>query len=207
MATQPIRATESRNNSEALSRATTGLSMSNYPTIYRGFTAKGIPDSEIKPRENVFTYNAWRALGRQVRRGEHGVKVLTFIDCQKRDEETGQLKERFRRPSSTTVFHVSQTDEIPGVRDEHPLVRVPTIPRRQVPTSSHRGFCRAGKTEENPSQIRRESVPLRVAFCRAAWRWQDDDGAGPRRDAIRRAPSHPFAAMPSLRRRGCLRQC
>jgi N-terminal domain of anti-restriction factor ArdC len=114
MATQSVRATESRNNSEALARATTGLSMSNYPTIYGGFMEKGIPESEIKPRENVFTYNAWRALGRQVRRGEHGVKVLTFIDCQKRDEETGQLKERFRRPFSTTVFHVSQTDEIPG---------------------------------------------------------------------------------------------
>jgi hypothetical protein len=58
MATPPIRATESRNNSEALSRATTGLSMSNYPTIYGGFKEKGIPESEIKPRENVFTYNA-----------------------------------------------------------------------------------------------------------------------------------------------------
>jgi hypothetical protein len=79
MATQPVRATESRNNSEALSRATTGLSMSNYPTIYSGFMEKGIPELEIKPRENVFTYAAWRALGRQVRRGEHGVKVLTFI--------------------------------------------------------------------------------------------------------------------------------
>ena len=57
MATQSVRATESRNNSEALSRATTGLSMSNYPTIY-GFKEKGIPESEIRPRENVFTYNA-----------------------------------------------------------------------------------------------------------------------------------------------------
>ncbi len=116
MATQSIRATESRNNSEALARATTGLSMSNYPTIYGGFIAKGIPESEIKPRENVFTYNAWRALGRQVRRGEHGVKVLTFVDCQKRDHETGELKERFRRPFSTTVFHISQTDEIGGAK-------------------------------------------------------------------------------------------
>jgi hypothetical protein len=36
--------------------------MSNYPTIYGGFKEKGIPESEIKPRENVFTYKAWRAL-------------------------------------------------------------------------------------------------------------------------------------------------
>jgi len=114
MATQSIRTTAFRSNSEALSRATAGLSVSNYPTIYGGFMEKGIPESEIKPRENVFTYNAWRALGRQVRRGEHGVKVLTFIDCQKRDEQTGELKEHYRRPFSTTVFHISQTDEIPG---------------------------------------------------------------------------------------------
>ncbi len=114
MATQAIRTTQFRNNSEALTRATTGQSVGNYATIYSGFMAKGIPESEIRPRENVFTYDAWRALGRQVRRGEHGVKVLTFIDCQKKDEETGQLKERFRRPFSTTVFHVSQTDEIKG---------------------------------------------------------------------------------------------
>ncbi len=112
MATHSIRPL--RNNSEALTRATTGLSVGNYPTIYSGFMEKGIPESEIKPRENVFTYNAWRALGRHVRRGEHGVKVLTFIDYQKKDEETGQLKERFRRPFSTTVFHISQTDEISG---------------------------------------------------------------------------------------------
>jgi hypothetical protein len=63
MASQSVRPAL-RNNSEALTRTTTGLSMSNYPTIYGGFTAKGIPESEIKPRENVFTYNAWRALAR-----------------------------------------------------------------------------------------------------------------------------------------------
>ena len=111
MATQGV---AFRKNDEALSRATSGMSVSNYPTIYGGFIEKGIPESEIKPRENVFTYNAWRALGRQVRRDEHGVRVLTFIDCQRKDEETGRLKERFRGPFSTTVFHISQTDGIPG---------------------------------------------------------------------------------------------
>jgi hypothetical protein len=91
MATQPSHGVAFRKNGEALSRATSGMSISNYPTIYGGFIQKGIPESEIKPRENVFTYNAWKALGRQVRRGEHGVKVLTFIDCQRKDEETGQF--------------------------------------------------------------------------------------------------------------------
>jgi antirestriction factor ArdC-like protein len=100
---------------EALTRAVSGQSLGNFPAIFQGFAAKGIPESEIKPRENVFTYQAWKALGRQVRRGEHGVKVVTFIDCQTKetDRDTGERKS-FRRPWTTTVFHVSQTDPLIG---------------------------------------------------------------------------------------------
>jgi hypothetical protein len=43
---------------ESLNRAISGQSFSNFPAIFRGFTTKGIPESEIKPRENVFTYQA-----------------------------------------------------------------------------------------------------------------------------------------------------
>src|SRR5271167_1057245 len=98
---------------ESLKRAVSGQSLGNFPAIFQGFTAKGIPESEIKPRENVFTYQAWKALGRQVRRGEHGVKVVTFIDCSKESKETGK-KETLRRPWTTTVFHISQTDPVTG---------------------------------------------------------------------------------------------
>jgi hypothetical protein len=96
---------------EALSRAVNGLSLGNYPAIFAGFMAKGIPETAIKPRENVFTYQAWRALGRQVRRGEHGIKVVTFVEMAKENRETGE-KQSFRRPWTTTVFHISQTDAI-----------------------------------------------------------------------------------------------
>ena len=68
-------ATKEQIQHEALSRAAQGQSFANWPAIFAGFTAKGIPETEIKPRENIFTYHAWRALGRQVRRGEHGVAV------------------------------------------------------------------------------------------------------------------------------------
>ena len=98
---------------EALTRATSGQSFANYGSIFEGFMARGIPEQDIKPRENVFTYNAWKALGRQVRKGEHGVKCLTFIQCQAKetDARTGE-KKSFRRPWTTTVFHVSQTDAV-----------------------------------------------------------------------------------------------
>ncbi len=100
---------------EALTRAVTGQSGRNYSAIFRGFTSRGIPEDEINPRENVFTYQAWRALGRQVRKGEHGIKICTFIpmDSKETDPDTGEVKiKTSSRPRTTTVFHVSQTDEI-----------------------------------------------------------------------------------------------
>jgi antirestriction protein ArdC len=98
---------------EALDRAQNGQALTNYPAIFAGFTAKGIPEGEIKPRENVFTFHAWKALGRSVKRGEHGVKVVTFVECTQtvRDTVTGEEKtEGYRRPHTTTVFHISQTE-------------------------------------------------------------------------------------------------
>ena len=99
--------------SEALSRATNGESLLNYPAIIDGFIAKGIPESEIEPRVNTFTYNAWKAKGRQVLKGEHGVKVVTWITCKSKDidPKTGERKQ-FKRPKSATVFHISQTGAI-----------------------------------------------------------------------------------------------
>ncbi len=98
---------------EALSRARNGLTGSNYPAIYQGLMEKGIPQHEIQPRENVFTYQAWLALGRHVRKGEHGVKIVTFNKTSKSaiDPETGDEKTTVGSyPSSGTVFHISQTD-------------------------------------------------------------------------------------------------
>ena len=99
-------------NAEALQRAVTSQSVSNYGTIFDGFLARGIPEDEIIPRENVFTYAAWKALGRQVCKGQHGVKICTFIpmETKEKDPETGEVKiKTSSRPRLTTVFHISQT--------------------------------------------------------------------------------------------------
>lgn len=96
---------------EALDRATSNNSFANYPAIFEGFMARGFAESDILPRENIFTYAAWRELGRQVRKGEKGVKVVTWIPTEKKDKETGEVtRGKFCR--SVTVFHVSQTDAI-----------------------------------------------------------------------------------------------
>ena len=97
---------------EALSRARGGLSASNYGAIFAGFAAKGIGD--IRPRENVFTFNAWKALGRQVNKGEHGVKVITWIEGTKEKPlaDGEKVKRAVSFPRTTTVFHVSQTSPV-----------------------------------------------------------------------------------------------
>ena len=99
----------------ALDRARAGLSLANYSTIFAGFLEKGIPEDQILLRVNVFTFQAWRALGRSVRKGEHGVRVLTWVpvagkEASEQGEEEG--KPGYRMPRSTTVFHVSQTEEV-----------------------------------------------------------------------------------------------
>ena len=98
---------------EALDRAKSGQSYTNFPAIYAGFAAKGIAEADIKPRENVFTFNAWKALGRSVKKGEHGVRVVTFKQSSEsvRDPTTGETREEARSyPSTSVVFHISQTE-------------------------------------------------------------------------------------------------
>lgn len=96
---------------QALVNAVSHESTMNYEAIIEGMLEKGIEIADIKPRENVFTFKAWIALGRVVRKGEKGVKVVTFVPCKKKDKETGE-ETRFRKPHTTHVFHISQTEEL-----------------------------------------------------------------------------------------------
>lgn len=98
----------------SLDRAKNGKSFANYPIIIAGFAALGIKEGDITPRRNVFTYQAWRALGRQVRKGQHGVKICTFIpvDIKDKDKTTGDVTiKTVNKARQTTVFHISQTDK------------------------------------------------------------------------------------------------
>ena len=64
-------ATKTAQQQQSLSNAVNNLSLSNYPAIFEGFEALGINPDDIKPRINVFTFNAWIALGRSVEKGEY----------------------------------------------------------------------------------------------------------------------------------------
>ncbi len=99
-------------DNEALFRVNQSLSVANYVTVIAEFEARGIADA--RPKENVYTYNAWRALGRQVRKGEHGVKLAVWypIDDSKAEPLSDGSKPKRLRCVNSTVFHISQTDPI-----------------------------------------------------------------------------------------------
>ena len=111
--------TQNELQQQALSRARGGMTTSNFMAIFTGFEAKGIAIDEIRPRDNVLTFNAWKALGRTVKKGEHGVQVQTWIpietkaasgDDQPADgKPDGKKRKGGARPRTATVFHISQT--------------------------------------------------------------------------------------------------
>lgn len=121
-------------DNQALQNALSSDSTMNYEAIFLGFIEKGIAEDEIKPRENIFTYRAWHELGRQVRKGETGVKIVTYVPMTKKGEEG-----EFRRPKGTTVFHISQTDSIDasneGAKPEIPATSIAkTQPKPKAPS-------------------------------------------------------------------------
>jgi len=103
---------------DALARARSNPSIANYATVIEAFADRGINPCDIDPKTNVFTFNAWRALGRTVRRGEKSVKITTFVPCNRPGEPAAPTEPgatpapRSMRPVTACVFHISQTDPI-----------------------------------------------------------------------------------------------
>jgi hypothetical protein len=89
-------------------KAQSRTSAHNDAIVESAFAERGI---EATPRFDVFTFNAWLSKGRVVRKGEKGVRIITFF--QKAD---GSKVSR-----SVTVFHVSQTDPADAPADESDL--------------------------------------------------------------------------------------
>jgi hypothetical protein len=62
----------------------------------------------------VAGYRRWRELGRQVRRGEAGIRILAPIFRTVEDEESGEKARILCSFKVVKVFDVSQTDPVPG---------------------------------------------------------------------------------------------
>ncbi|MDE0803323.1 MAG: ArdC-like ssDNA-binding domain-containing protein [Acidimicrobiales bacterium] len=62
---------------------------------------------------HVAGYRAWKNLGRQVRRGETGLRILAPCTYKDTDEDTGEDRQVIRGFRSVAVFDISQTDGAP----------------------------------------------------------------------------------------------
>ncbi len=94
---------------------------SNFLPVIAEFATRGIPQDQIIPKENVFTFTAWKALGRYVRKGEKGVKIAIWKEVPGKKSEPQFDENEKLIPSNekdihslycvgATVFHISQTE-------------------------------------------------------------------------------------------------
>jgi antirestriction protein ArdC len=81
--------------------------------VFTELQQRGIHIDDIHPGENVLTFHAWRALGRSVKKGEKGIKVITWVPCGEKTDKQGNKTES-KRPKTAYVFHISQTVELKG---------------------------------------------------------------------------------------------
>ena len=71
-------------------------------SVANAVTLKEALPCGCEPYVDVFTYRRWKAQGFQVQRGEHGVKLTTWISYEREDKD-GTVK-TYTRPKTTTVF-------------------------------------------------------------------------------------------------------
>lgn len=100
---------------EALARIQAGASKNDTLVIYAFYGAGVDPDSII-PRENVLTFKAWKAKGRQVAKGAISQRVTVWIP--KTDKKTG--KENGCFPKTCCLFHESQTIPVDSPKGTKP---------------------------------------------------------------------------------------
>jgi len=83
------------------------------------FSARGIDPDDINPHQNVLTFRAWRAAGRQVAKGAISVRVTVWVARQGKETEPAPAptdkspvwgKGNGKTwPKTTALFHISQT--------------------------------------------------------------------------------------------------
>lgn len=111
-----------RNENSLISASRTAPNSNDLPVIAE-FGLRGIEAEDCHTfgwNQNVFTYNAWQAQDRQVRKGEKSVRCTVWIPVVVKGRPESNI-ERLRkdhtrsRMSTACLFHITQTDQIGGV--------------------------------------------------------------------------------------------
>ena len=78
------------------------------------FDACGIPASDIDPKHNVLTFNAWKGAGRVVAKGANGCPLTIWIPKRGKQAVSDDSSDKEKAaggmyPKTSRVFHISQT--------------------------------------------------------------------------------------------------
>lgn len=108
--------TKQEKQCEALERGRRYRVGGNDLRVITEFQGRGMNPHDIEtfgPDQNVWTYDAWQALGRQVRKGEKSVRITVYgsYESKERNEKTGEPIIKSCR-STACLFHITQTDAI-----------------------------------------------------------------------------------------------
>lgn len=91
-----------------MSATATGTSSRPMKVWAEHYSARNVAILLAAGATEVAGYREWQRLGRQVRRGEHGIKIGAPVVV--KDRETGEP--RIVNVKTATVFDISQTDAI-----------------------------------------------------------------------------------------------
>ena len=115
---------------ESLSRArackfsnANGEPAPNFLQVLTECAARGY--SEPIPGENVLTFNAWKALGRRVKKGEKGIQIHVIVEREATEAEqmphsdlgmlaafNGIKQTTVKKTVTSYVFHICQTEPV-----------------------------------------------------------------------------------------------
>lgn len=94
---------------EALARIRSGFSKNDQAVII-AFAEAGIDPDQITPRQNVLTFDAWKAAGRQVAKGATSLRIEVWVPRKgKKTEEDDEKKGGALMRRTARLFHESQT--------------------------------------------------------------------------------------------------
>ena len=95
---------------EQEAKSFTGYSMANALIVAAAAAKRGC---QCQPYEDWYTYKRWLAQGYQVKRGEHGVRLSTFVEMTKTDDEGNKVNVG-KRPWTSIVFCRCQVEKAKG---------------------------------------------------------------------------------------------
>jgi integrase len=119
------------NSVQALNRVTSSHSVANCVQIHWSFGERGIPESAIRPLENASTFDAGKAAGPVMRRGEHGAKVPTFTEGKEAEPDAGGLNIIRIRPPWASAQLNDNADAVRALQAGSMISFAPATPDRR----------------------------------------------------------------------------